>query len=186
MIDFQSYFAKLAELIVPSPTELKNLQLVYKEFVSCKQRSGKILFAGNGGSAAISSHVSVDLSKNAGIRAINFNESDLITCLSNDRGYEFWICEALKLYFDSNDIVVLISSSGQSANVLNAARYCVEINARLITFTGMSKNNDLRSINSSGLNLHVDSYAYNYIENVHQSWLLGVVDCCIGAAEYNA
>ena len=54
----------------------------------------KVIIAGNGGSAAMASHVAVDFTKAAGIRAINFNEADLITCFSNDYGYEHWVAQA--------------------------------------------------------------------------------------------
>ena len=72
---------------------------------------------GNGGSAAISSHVSIDLTKNAKIRTLNFNEADLITCFSNDFGYEKWVEKAVEYYHQKNDILILISSSGESRNV---------------------------------------------------------------------
>ena len=52
------------------------------------QNGKKLIVAGNGGSAAMASHVSVDFTKAAGIRAINFNEADLLTCFANDYGYE--------------------------------------------------------------------------------------------------
>ena len=94
---------------------------------------------GNGGSAAMSSHVSVDLTKNAKVRAINFNESDLITCLSNDYGHENWMKSALELYCDKGDVVVLISTSGESKNIVNAARWCLKNRVKLISFTGRNK-----------------------------------------------
>ena len=78
---------------------------------------------GNGGSAAISSHVSIDLTKNAKIRTLNFNEADLITCFSNDFGYEKWVEKAVEYYHQKNDILILISSSGESRNMLNAANF---------------------------------------------------------------
>ena len=55
---------------------------------------------GNGGSAAISSHFSVDMTKNAGVRCTNYNESDLLTCFSNDFGYERWVEKAINFYGD--------------------------------------------------------------------------------------
>ena len=78
---------------------------------------------GNGGSAAIASHFSVDLTKNAKVRCTNYNESDLITCFSNDYGYEMWVEKAIELYGDEGDSVILISSSGESKNMTNAAKY---------------------------------------------------------------
>ena len=93
-------------------------------FKTVQKNKKKIIFIGNGGSSAISSHISVDLSKNAKIRSINFNEADLITCLSNDYGHENWMEAALNIYCDKDDLVVLISSSGRSLNIINAAKWC--------------------------------------------------------------
>ena len=85
-----------------------------------KNTNGKIMIFGNGGSAAIASHVSVDLTKNANIRSVNFNEADLITCFSNDYGYEKWVEKTVDFYADSSDVLILISSSGKSQNMINA------------------------------------------------------------------
>ena len=86
-------------------------------------KKNKIILAGNGASAAISSHLAIDFTKAAGVRAINFNESSLLTCFSNDFGYENWVKEALNYYLLPKDIVILVSSSGKSKNVVNAAKY---------------------------------------------------------------
>ena len=77
---------------------------------------------GNGGSAAIASHFSVDLTKNAKIRCTNYNESDLLTCFSNDYGYEKWVEKSIDFFSDPGDVVILISSSGRSKNMLNGAK----------------------------------------------------------------
>ena len=146
-----------------------------------------MIFVGNGGSAAMASHCSVDLTKNAGIRAINFNEADLITCLANDRGYENWVSEALSLYVDSGDVVVLISSSGRSPNIVNAAKWVKQsAGVELVTVTGMDPNNPVKSTNPDGINLWTDSKAYNLIEMTHHFWLLAIVDMMIGASVYSA
>ena len=167
--------------------QIERLLLQLKEvFVKCSQQNGQVIFIGNGGSAAISSHVAVDLSKNAGIRSINFNEADLITCLANDYGHDNWMQAALNIYAKKNDTVVLISSSGKSANVVNAAKWCVENDIELITLSGMDKNNPLLTTNKVGINMWVDSKAYNLIEMTHQFWLLCVTDLCIGKTVYSA
>ena len=144
----------------------------------------KVIIAGNGGSAAIASHVAVDFTKQAKIRTINFNEYDLITCFANDYGYKNWLSQALKFYGDSGDVLILISSSGNSENILRAADVSKEMNISLITFTGFSSDNNLKS--KGNLNFWVDSQAYNIVENTHQIWLLAVCDLIIGKAEYSA
>ncbi len=144
----------------------------------------KVIFAGNGGSAAMASHCAVDFTKNAKVRCVNFNEADLITCFANDFGYEWWLQKALEFYADAGDLVVLMSSSGKSPNMVNAARFAVEKGLRVVTFTGFAADNPLRTLGH--LNCWVDSRAYNVIEMTHHIWLLAVCDLIIGKAEYPA
>ena len=142
-----------------------------------KLNSGKIIIIGNGGSAAIASHVAIDLTKAANIRSINFNEASLLTCLSNDYGYESWVEKALDYYADNNDMVILISSSGQSKNIINGAKKALEIGIPLITLTGFSENNPLNKLGN--INFWADSSTYNIVESIHQMWLLSVIDYLI-------
>ena len=132
----------------------------------------------------MASHVSVDLTKNAKVRAINFNEFDLLTCFSNDYGYEKVFEKALDFYADKGDIVIIISSSGKSKNLINAAKFAKKKKLFLITLTGFSKNNPLSKLGN--INLWVNSKAYNIIETIHQIYLLSVVDKIIGKTEYPA
>ncbi|OGQ47354.1 MAG: phosphoheptose isomerase [Deltaproteobacteria bacterium RIFCSPLOWO2_02_FULL_46_8] len=156
-----------------------------KELFEKAHRAGKkIIFVGNGGSSAMSSHCAVDFTKNARIRCVNFNEADLITCFANDFGYEHCFQKALEYYADDGDVVVLISSGGRSPNILSAAQYALTRKLFLVTLTGFSSDNPLASLGH--MNLCVSSRAYNVIENVHQIWLLTVCDMIIGKAEYPA
>ena len=140
---------------------------------------GKVIFGGNGGSSAMASHVAVDLTKNAGIRAINFNESDLITCFANDYGYEEWIKKSIEFYADPDDMVVLISSSGRSQNVINAGKIAKERGMKLITFSGFQSDNPLRALGD--LNFWVDNKEYNIVEMTHHVWLLAMIDRIIAS-----
>ena len=143
-----------------------------------KRESGKkIIIVGNGGSAAMASHVAVDFTKAAGIRAINFNEADLITCFANDYGYEHWVSKALEAYADEGDIVFLISSSGKSQNIVNAALTAREMGVYVITVSGFSSSNPLRALGD--IDLWVDSYEYNIVEMTHHIWLLAIVELLI-------
>jgi len=142
--------------------------------VGAQARKRKVIVAGNGGSAAIASHVSVDLTKAAGVRAVSFNESDLITCFANDYGYQHWLAKAIEAYGDSGDVAVLISSSGQSPNIVNAAHCARDRNLTVLTLSGFDTNNPLRALGHQ--NLWVNSRSYNIVETVHQSWLLACVD----------
>jgi len=172
-------FLKLLESI--NNKDLADCSNVFKKLQKNKK---KLIFIGNGGSAAIASHISVDLSKNAKIRSINFNEADLITCLSNDYGHENWMQAALNIYCDKGDIVVLISSSGRSLNILNAAKWCIKNKIKFITFSGNDNDNPLKKINTQGINFWVNSKAYNHIEGMHLLLLMSITDHIIGKSVY--
>ncbi len=155
-----------------------------KMLLNVKSNGKKVIIAGNGGSAAMASHVAVDFTKQGGIRTVNFNEPDLITCFANDYGYENWVAKAIEFYGDEGDLVILISSSGSSLNIVNAAKYSNSNGYKVITFSGFDVNNPLKK--EGDLNFWVDSKAYNIIENTHQIWLLLVCDLTLGKIEYPA
>ena len=96
-------------------------------------------FANDNGAMFTANHVATDLSKSAGFKALTFNESNLITCLSNDYKYYNWIKEALKIYANKSDVVILISSSGMSKNMIEAAKYCKTKKIPLISFQDFRK-----------------------------------------------
>ena len=141
------------------------------------QSGNKIIVVGNGGSAAMASHVAVDFTKAAGIRAINFNEADLITCFANDYGYEHWVAKALEAYADPGDLAILISSSGKSQNILNGAKKAKNMGLSVITVSGFSSDNPIRKLGD--LNLWVDSSEYNIVEMTHHVWLVAIIDYLI-------
>ena len=177
------YFERYRESVLGMDVADQLLEL--KEWmISTHARGRKVILAGNGGSAAIASHCAVDFTKNAGVRCVNFNEADLITCFANDYGYDQWLKKALEFYADNRDLVILISSSGKSPNIVNAARYAVERGLTVVTFTGFGNDNPLGSLGH--LNFSLNSRAYNVIEMTHQIWLLAVCDLIIGNAEYPA
>ena len=177
------YLKDFSNLVQPND-ELVNKIIKTKDIlIEASKNNNKIMIFGNGGSAAIASHVSVDLTKNAKIRCSNYNESDLITCFSNDYGYERWIEKAIEFYGDSKDILILISSSGKSSNMINACKAAkTKKISKIITLTGHEKGNPLSKLGD--INLWIDSKAYNFIENTHQLWLLTVCDLIIGKREY--
>tara|TARA_Y100000741_G_scaffold364927_1_gene357777 strand:+ start:1106 stop:1678 length:573 start_codon:yes stop_codon:yes gene_type:complete len=183
-IDFlKKYFKEIESLVSPDIKNIKKLLFAKKIIINTKKSKNKILIFGNGGSAAIASHFSVDLTKNAKVRCVNFNEADLITCFSNDYGYEKWIEKAIKYYGNKNDVLILISSSGESKNVINGCKMAKKMKfKKIITFSGNSKKNNLSKLGD--LNFWVDSKAYNHVENVHQIWLLSLVDLIIGKSKY--
>ena len=179
---YSKIFVEINKLL--NQTDLDALEKISKSLMSVNKKNKKVIIFGNGGSAAISSHISVDLTKNAKIRSINFNEANLLTCFSNDYGYHKVFSKSLEFYVDKGDVVIIISSSGKSKNVLEAAKMCKKKKILLYTFTGFSKSNPLKKMGN--INLWVNSKAYNVIENIHQIWLLSIVDRIIGKTEYSA
>ena len=179
---FDNYFKILRESMIA--VDLDMLKQATELISSTSQNGGKTIIVGNGGSAATASHVSIDLTKNANIRAVNFNEADLITCFSNDYGYERWVEKALAFYGDAEDLVILISSSGSSKNIIRGAQKAKNMGLKLITFSGFDSDNPLRRLGD--INFWVDSRAYNIIEMTHTVWLVSIVDRIIGRMEYSA
>lgn len=151
--------------------------------IAVRERDRKMIFAGNGASASIASHGSVDFTKQAGVRSIDFNEPNLITAYANDYGYENWVSRALAKHADEGDVVVLISASGASPNIVRAAEHARERGLALVTFSGRRADNPLRALGQ--VNFWIDSQAYNVIEAVHMLWLTTVIDMVVGRAEYS-
>jgi len=174
-------YLKTYNSLIHDSSSIEDLIQIKSLFQNTSKQGGKVILAGNGGSAAMASHVAVDITKNAGIRAVTFNEYDLITTLANDYGYENWISKAIELYSNPNDLIVLISASGQSLNVINAANKSKELGLRIITFSGMLPKNPLRD--KGDINLWVDSNIYNIVEMTHHIWLLAIVDMIISNTE---
>ncbi len=181
----KKYLEDFSVLAKPNPDIVEKILKTKNILVDSNKNKKKIMIFGNGGSAAIASHVSVDLTKNAKIRCFNFNETDLITCFSNDYGYEKWVEKAISFYGDEGDVLIAISASGKSQNMINGCNEAKKKKfSNIITFTGFDKNNSLTKLGN--VNFWINSKAYNYIENIHQIWLLTIVDLIIGKSEYPA
>jgi D-sedoheptulose 7-phosphate isomerase len=164
-----------------SKNNFKNLILLKNLIV--KNRKNNLSIFGNGGSAAIASHFAIDMTKNANIRTMAFNDTALITCLSNDYGYENWIGKTINFYLKKNDIMILVSCSGESKNLINAIKIGKKKGLKkIVTFTGCKKNNTLSKM--ADMSFWVNSNSYNIIENIHQFYLLSLVDLIIGKSEY--
>ena len=178
-----AYLKDFSSLLQPNEDIVNKIISIRDALVDTKKNNNKVMIFGNGGSAAIASHVSVDLTKAANIRSVNFNEADLITCFSNDYGYERWIEKAIDFYADNKDVLILISSSGKSLNMINACKAAsIKKISKIITFTGHKKGNPLSKLGD--INFWIDSKAYNFVENIHQVWLLTIADLIIGKREY--
>ena len=169
---FSHYANSISELLKNVDTNL--IKASVNLIANTKKNKNKIYIVGNGGSSSIASHVSVDFTKVAKINCSTFNNANLITCFANDYKYENWVVEAIKAYSIQQDLFILISSSGTSKNIVNAAEYCKQKRINLITLSGFKKNNPLSQ--SGNINFHVESEEYNFIEMTHHIILLSIVD----------
>ena len=124
--------------------KIDELFLLVKILKKIKEKNKKLLIVGNGGSSGIASHISTDIIKNLKIRALTLSDLGLVTCLSNDFGFDNYIEKAFATLLNKDDLVILISSSGKSKNMINAAEYCNLKKIKLVTLTGFSNNNPLK------------------------------------------
>jgi len=144
----------------------------------CKEGS-KLIFIGNGGSAAISSHQAVDYWKNGGLEAVAFNDASLLTCISNDYGYERVFAEPIKRFAKPGDCLLAISSSGKSPNILRAVETAQKVGCEVITFSGFDPLNPLRSLGR--WNFFVPSYSYGIVEITHLTVIHALLESYIAS-----
>jgi D-sedoheptulose 7-phosphate isomerase len=168
------YLQRLSRLLISTAVTLENGEQVSLDEgagagVDVVRRSvsagGKILLVGNGGSAAVVSHMQNDFCKAAGVRALVFTEQPLLTALSNDDGYDSAFETATRLWVDTEDVLIAISSSGRSDNILRASKVALAVGASLVTLSGFSTDNPLRTMGA--VNFHVNSDSYGLVETAH-------------------
>jgi D-sedoheptulose 7-phosphate isomerase len=138
----------------------------------------KLIFIGNGGSAAIASHMATDYSKNGGIRALALNDSVMLTCLGNDLGYGEVFANQVDLYARPQDLVIAISSSGRSANILNAVKVARTAKCAVVTLSGFASDNPLRRLGD--INFYIGSNRYGFVEVGHLTICHAMLDFICG------
>ena len=180
-------------------TYFTNLKDTFNEFlgnsrnIECLNEAVKILentrisnktiyIIGNGGSSSIAEHIAIELTKNAGLRAMAFSGSPLLTTFSNDFGYDRVFQKAIEHFANEKDVLIAISGTGTSKNILNACLAAKKKNMEIITLSGFGINNPLRKVGD--INFWVDSKAFGYIEMIHTIILHYCIDAIIGSAEY--
>lgn len=176
---FTSRFQELSDALTSSEytileraiNEEEAFRLARKMISGCR---GIVYVIGNGGSAGIASHFSNDLMKALKIPSQTFYDSNLMTCLANDIGYENVFSYPLEKLLKSEDLLVAISSSGKSPNILKAAEVAQSRGTSLITFSGFSEINPLRR--KGQLNFWVDRKDYGLVETVHFFLLHTIID----------
>jgi D-sedoheptulose 7-phosphate isomerase len=139
-----------------------------------QQANRRIYIVGNGGSAAIASHAAIDFWKNAGIPALTFNDSSLLTCISNDIGFEDVFAAPLQMFASSGDLVICVSSSGNSADIVKACETAIQKGCNLITLSGFLPDNKIRL--KGNINFYVNTLSYGFAEIIHQYILHCILD----------
>lgn len=139
-----------------------------------RDRRGTVYLVGNGGSAAVASHAATDFFNTGGMRALTLHDPSTLTCFSNDYGYDQAFSARLARLLTPQDLLIAISSSGRSANIVNAAECARACAAGLITLTGFTADNPLRRMGA--LNYWLDSDAYGMVEIGHLFLLHHVAD----------
>lgn len=147
----------------------KGLDLWIEHTRSAHRSGASFYFIGNGASATMASHMASDSCKTTGLRATAFNDPALLTAVSNDISYEESFAHPLRVFGKANDILITISSSGGSKNVLAAIRVAREKKMRVITLSGMRADNPSRSLGD--LNFYVPALTYGHVESAHQAIL---------------
>lgn len=140
----------------------------------------KLMFIGNGGSAGITSHLANDFSKNGGLRATAFNDGAVLTCLGNDFGYEHVFAKQIEWHARRGDVLVAISSSGKSPNILNGVHAARTRGCSVVTLSGFGDDNPLRK--TGDINLYVRSPHYGFVEVAHLALLHAILDLDMGWA----
>jgi D-sedoheptulose 7-phosphate isomerase len=138
----------------------------------------KIIFVGNGGSSAIASHMATDYSKNGDVRAMALNDTAMLTCLGNDLGYDRIFAKQIELYARPDDLVIAISSSGRSANILNAVKAARAAKCAVVTFSGFTADNPLRRLGD--INFYIASDRYGFVEIGHLTICHAILDFICG------
>ena len=154
---------KNSKILITFESALQTVIKKLKKFQ--KNNNKKVIFIGNGGSSSIASHCSIDYSRTAGIRAQNFNDGASLTCLGNDYGYEYVFSKQIELHGQKDDILVAISSSGNSKNIINAVKVGKKKKMYIITLSGFKENNKLRALGN--LSFYVSSNSYGFVEILH-------------------
>lgn len=148
--------------------------LVKETFIEGRKNGNRLFIAGNGGSAAIAIHMTADFMKNGGVRAVSLYDDAVLTCLGNDYGYEHVFDKQLEMLAQRGDILIAISSSGRSKNIVNAIGMARTIGMTVLTFTGFDEDNTVRGMGN--INVYVPSHKYGLVESIHNLLLQEIVD----------
>jgi D-sedoheptulose 7-phosphate isomerase len=134
----------------------------------------KLMFVGNGGSATTASHMATDYNKNGNLRALSLNDSSMLTCLANDYSFDDVFAKQVEFHARAGDLLVAISSSGKSPNILNAVRTARALGCTILTMSGFAADNPLRR--EGDINVYLPSDLYGIVEIGHLALCHAIVD----------
>ncbi|SHE95276.1 SIS domain-containing protein [Schwartzia succinivorans] len=143
----------------------------------CKKNRKALFICGNGGSAGIAQHMTGDFLKNGGFRTFSMYGQPTITCISNDLSYEYVFCKQLELLANKDDLLIAISSSGNSENIIKAVKTIKKIGGKVITFSGFKSDNKLKTLGD--INVYVPAEHYGMVESIHNLILQQLVDIIV-------
>lgn len=179
MMSYEDYYFKsFSNLISDSIFKINNNKVdkevffnsLVKKTEEINKSNGRLFFAGNGASAAFSNHMALDWSKNGKIKGFSLSDSSLISALANDISFEEAFSKFLEIYdFNENDMVVTVSSSGNSKNIINVIKYCKKHNIRTVGFSGLNDNNSTQK--NVDYSVFVPCRTYGFSECIHQFFL---------------
>ena len=152
----------------------EGIRLLVEAFSVHKKRQAKLFFIGNGGSSAIASHMTADFMKNGGMNTYSLYDNAVTTCMGNDYGYEYIFSKPMEFLVRKNDLVVAISSSGNSPNIVNAIKTAKKKDATVVTFTGFRTDNAAKTLGD--FNVYVPCEKYGVVESIHNLILQQIVD----------
>jgi len=181
----EKYFADYKEVLDGFLNKSENrtdIQNTINLLKGLKNSKSVVYLIGNGGSSAVVEHIAIDFTKCNKIRSIAFSGTPTLTCLANDYGYEQIFQKCLESYANKGDVLIAVSSSGSSKNILNACEAAKKIGMKIITFSGFQENNPLRS--QGDFNFWVNSKSFGYLEIIHNLLLHYINDAIYGSAEY--
>lgn len=152
----------------------EGVQLLLDTFLYHKNKRAQLFFIGNGGSSAIASHMTADFMKNGGMNTYSLYDNAVTTCMGNDYGYEYIFSRPMDFLVRKGDLVVAISSSGNSLNIVNAIEVVKAKKATVITFTGFKPDNKVKQ--QGDINVYVPCEQYGIVESIHNLILQQIVD----------
>lgn len=150
------------------------IQILVNLFSDIKKNGKQVFFIGNGGSAGIAGHMAADFMKNGGMKTYSLYDHPLTTCMGNDYGYEYIFSRPLEFLGNPGDLLVAISSSGNSQNIVNAIQVARTRKMKVITFSGFEKDNKI--VGMGDCNLYVPVSHFGMVESIHNLILQHVVD----------